>query len=92
MPSEFVYNAGGQGSFRPDDGEVDVMILRKDSEPDDVVGCHCHAFGKRPDPGIAWGAIEFRRRRALSNLPRQGVFTPCASDNQNVHRETRGVR
>jgi hypothetical protein len=50
-----------------------------------IVGVYLRLSGEREYPSISGGAKKRAKLRALPELPRQGVLTPAASDQKNIH-------
>src|SRR4029078_12522046 len=87
--SETVDDARTKRHFRPDDDEVDFLLLAESNHRRMVGDVERHARGLLRDAGVAGGAIELVGERAGRHLPGQRVLASAGTDNEDVHG-TRG--
>ncbi len=80
---KMVYDAGGQRSFRPDDGQVNSIFPTEFSQPFDIIGLNVQVLGNFSRAGITRGGINLFCPGALGNFPDQSVLPSATADNKD---------
>ena len=74
-----------EGSFRADEDHVDVLGAGKLAECDDIRSAHRDAARDGGDARVTGGGDDLERRIVALELPGEGVLTPTAPDEEELH-------
>ncbi len=84
MSFEIVGKACDQRRLGADDDQADLSLLAEARDRVVVANIEGHAIGDSRDPGIARGAIERIKERALLELPGKRVLAASSTYQQHV--------
>ena len=86
--NKLVNHTGNQGSFRANDGQVDLFLLGKGDQLGDCqhVNIDVADLVLACTSGIAGGHVHMGDVIVLGNLPGQGMLSPTIADDQHFHR------
>ena len=90
---EQVNNSDRKRVVRPDDRQVDPVLLREIEQLRQILRADANAFDRRlilhqplqGDAGVGRRTPHPRDVRRLRELPDQGVFPPARTDDEDVH-------
>ena len=88
---EGVHDSFGQGAFRADDRQPDLVVPGKADQGRKVIGGESDVFRVDRGAGIAGGHEHPLGPGALLDLPGQGVLAPAIADYQDVHALIGGI-
>src|SRR5262249_18323897 len=72
--------------LRPDEGQVDILVLGEQAQVLDIGRSDGDVLGDERRPGVAGGAIDLVDVAAVGELPAKGILAPAAADDEDLQK------